>query len=69
MFRAFFFAAIMVLLGPGGALRADTVKLTNRPAFRNVSIRDFRPDVLIFRGVSGEYLRKPLPYRAIVRKA
>ena len=38
----------------------DTVKLNDRPAFRNVSISDFRDNLLVFRGVSGEYLKKPL---------
>jgi tetratricopeptide (TPR) repeat protein len=38
----------------------DIVKLTNKPVFRNVTITDFRGDKLIFRGVSEQYLRKPL---------
>jgi hypothetical protein len=39
---------------------ADTVKLTDRPAFRNVRIIAFRDGQLTFRGVSGELLHKPL---------
>jgi len=48
------------LLGGAGQLSADTVKLRDRPAFRNVTIADFRENLLVFRGVSGEVLRKPL---------
>lgn len=39
---------------------ADIVKLNGRPAFQNVTISDFRRGMLVFRGVSGETLRKPL---------
>jgi len=50
-------SAILTIFGV--AARADTLKLTNRPAFGNVTITDFRDDRVVFRGVSGQYLRKP----------
>jgi tetratricopeptide (TPR) repeat protein len=53
-------AALSALLGLSLPSPADTVWLTGRPAFRNVEVRDFRADRLIFRGVSGELLAKPL---------
>ena len=49
-----------LLLVLGGISAADTVKLLNKPAFRNVTISDFRADRLVFRGVSQQYLQKPL---------
>ena len=50
----------ILLLVTARPATGDTVKLTNKPAFCNVSITDFRGGRLVFRGVSGEYLRKPL---------
>ncbi|TWT46141.1 hypothetical protein RAS1_25890 [Phycisphaerae bacterium RAS1] len=41
------------------AAAADTVKLSGRPPFVGVRIVAFREHRLIFRGVSGELLRKP----------
>ncbi len=42
------------------AASADTIKLTNSTVFRAVRTVDFRENRLVFRGVSGQYLRKPL---------
>lgn len=53
--------ALILLLAATSPSRGDTVKLTNRPAFRNVAVVGFRGGRVIFRGVSGQYLRKPLP--------
>ncbi|MBU0640513.1 MAG: hypothetical protein KKB50_16745 [Planctomycetes bacterium] len=39
---------------------ADVVKLVDRPAFRRVAITNMKGARLIFRGVSGQYLREPL---------
>jgi tetratricopeptide (TPR) repeat protein len=55
--RVFCVAAPLLLSPPVN--RADAVKLTARPAFRNVAIRDFSGDRLVFRGVSQQDLRKP----------
>lgn len=48
------------VFGLASAVRADTVKLHAKPAFQNVQVTDFRRGRLIFRGVSRQYLRKPL---------
>ncbi len=58
--RFAFSLAIGVVLTIVVPLHADTVKLTGRPEFRGVSVRGYGRDRLTFRGVSGEYLRKPL---------
>ncbi len=39
---------------------SDTVKLTNRSPFEDVQLTFFGQNAIIFRGVSGEHLRKPL---------
>lgn len=39
---------------------ADTVVFTGKPPFRNVAITDIRHGRLLFRGVSGETVQKPL---------
>ncbi|MFH1748645.1 MAG: hypothetical protein ABIG44_16545 [Planctomycetota bacterium] len=39
---------------------ADIVKLHNKPPFHHVHISDFRAGRVVFRGVSKQYLRKPL---------
>jgi hypothetical protein len=62
MFRA---SRCKIALGIAGLLpvwsvSADTVTLAGSPPFRNVSITDVRHGRLIFRGVSGETLQKPL---------
>lgn len=44
----------------GDPRQADAVKLRGKPPFVNVAISDFRDGILVFRGVSGEYLRKPI---------
>lgn len=41
-------------------LRADLVKLFDKPAFRKVQISDIRDGRIIFRGISGQTLSKPL---------
>ena len=48
------------MLTVAGRAPADTVKLANKPAFRNVVVTDFRDLRLVFRGVSRQYLHKPL---------
>lgn len=48
------------VFGLAAAASADTVKLREKPAFRNVKVTDFRRGRLVFRGVSRQYLRKPL---------
>lgn len=53
------FSAILALLVTTAAT-ADIVKLKDKPPFRSVTITDFRDQRLVFRGVSREYLRKPL---------
>ncbi len=53
-------AAFLAVSAPATAVHADAVKLVGRPVFRNVLISDYRDGRIIFRGVSGEYLRKPL---------
>ena len=40
--------------------RADTVELLDAPPFHQVTLRDFSGTHVIFRGVSGEFLRVPL---------
>lgn len=53
--------SILLLLAAASRLApADTVQLIGKPPFRNVSIMDFRGERLVFRGVSGQVLRKPL---------
>ena len=42
------------------ATHDDTVKLAGRPPFQNVALTDFRGGRVVFRGVSGEYILKPL---------
>ncbi len=49
-----------VLLTLAAPARPDTVKLTGRPAFDHVIVSDFSRGRLVFRGVSGQILRKPL---------
>jgi tetratricopeptide (TPR) repeat protein len=62
MIRAFVrpAGAILLLLAAAPDVWADTVRLAGKPAFRNVRISDFRAGRVIFRGVSGQYLHKPL---------
>lgn len=43
-----------------GPRQPDAVKLRGKPPFVNVAVSDFRDGILVFRGVSGEYLHKPL---------
>ena len=50
-------AAVCALCAPACA---DTVKLTDRPAFLNVRVIDYHDKRLHFRGVSRQVLRKPL---------
>lgn len=53
--------SILLLLAAASRLAAaDTVQLIGKPPFCNVSIMDFRGERLVFRGVSGQVLRKPL---------
>lgn len=49
-----------MLLATGSPTAADTVKLHGKPAFHHVHVSDFRDGRVVFRGVSGQYLRKPL---------
>lgn len=58
MTRNFLQVAPLLLLC--AAARADTVKLRNKPEFRHVRVTGFRDGKLVFRGVSQQYLRKPL---------
>jgi tetratricopeptide (TPR) repeat protein len=53
-------ALFLAVSAPAAAAPADAVKLVGRPVFRNVLLSDYRDGRIIFRGVSGEYLRKPL---------
>ncbi|MGD8452758.1 MAG: hypothetical protein PVJ57_13140 [Phycisphaerae bacterium] len=39
---------------------SDTVKLHGKPPFRNVRVTGFRHGRVVFRGVSGQFLHKPL---------
>lgn len=41
---------------------ADTVRLTGRPAFRNVRVTDLRAGRLVLQGVSQQVLRKPITH-------
>lgn len=43
-----------------GSAYADTVLLQDRPPFRRVEVLGLRDGRLVFRGVSGEVLRKPI---------
>lgn len=47
--------------------RADEVKLFGKPLFRNVVVTAFEDGRLVFRGISGESIRKPLPQIEWVR--
>ncbi|RMF83387.1 MAG: hypothetical protein D6744_04810, partial [Planctomycetota bacterium] len=49
-------SVLMLAARAGG----DTVKLTDRPAFEDVVVTGYRNDRLLFRGVSGQTLRKPV---------
>lgn len=59
--------ALGVLLTLSVPARPDTVKLTARPAFDNVIVSDFSRGRLVFRGISGQILRKPLAQIEFVR--
>jgi len=50
----------LALCGTAVPSVADTVVLRNKPPFRHVKITDYRNDQLVFRGVSQQFLRKPL---------
>jgi hypothetical protein len=50
-------AAFLLLLGRSAG---DVVKLVGKPEFRHVAITDLRQGKLVFRGVSRQFLSKPL---------
>ncbi len=54
--------ALVVVFAAGAAGRADTIKLANKPPFRKVQLCDFRNGRLVFRGLSGQELAKPLEH-------
>jgi tetratricopeptide (TPR) repeat protein len=51
---------LLFLAFEGAPTAADTVKLREKPPFRKVQINDMRDGRIVFRGVSGQTLRKPL---------
>ena len=51
---------ILLIMAAVQTCAADTVTLRDKPPFRNVQIIDVRGGKLVFRGVSGETIQKPL---------
>lgn len=45
---------------PVARVSADTIRMRNKPPFRNVEVTDFRSGLLSFRGVSRELIRIPV---------
>ncbi len=51
---------IAVIFLNSAPARGDFIQIIEKPAFDNVQAKDFRERLLIFRGVSGQLLRKPV---------
>lgn len=54
------FVTLTVLVAGAMSAAGDTVTLRDKPPFRNVQIIDVRRGKLVFRGVSGETIQKPM---------